>query len=414
MNLQMNTQRVLGINGMGRIGKLLVWHYLHRRSFDRIVLNLGRGAGSGLADLLDALAHDSTYGPVERFLQGAAGVRSLKILDEPSGLVEVMGLPVKVLRQARNPRQIDWRAEGVQVVVDCTGAFTDPTVDSSKPSLRGHLDGGARVVVVSAPFKVKDKSRPLPDEATMLIQGINHRSFDPHRHQLVSAASCTTTGLAHLLMPILDTDETSRVLTASMSTIHAATNTQSVLDSVPTDGATDLRKNRAVFDNIILSSTGAAGALAAVLPQIHRIGFMADSVRVPTSTVSLIILNLTVHSPVDDKNEPVVNREFINGLYRRAAEGPQQGLLVYTDRQNVSCDLKGQRAAVIVEGHENHTRTGVIDVPPAVLAAQGLEVPGGLRIPVTHAKIFGWYDNEYGSYTNCLGELTEHVHRAVG
>ena len=414
MNIEMNTQRVIGINGMGRIGKLLVWHYLHRRSFDRIVINLGRNAGGGLADMLDALAHDSTYGPVERFLHGVSGERSLKILDEASGLTEMMGMPVKILRQARDPRQIDWRAEGVSVVVDCTGVFTDPTADSAKPSLRGHLDAGARVVIVSAPFKVKDKSRPLPDEAVMLIQGINHRSFDPHRHQIVSAASCTTTGLAHLLMPILDTDETSRVLTASMSTLHAATNTQSVLDSMPKDGATDLRKNRAVFDNIILSSTGAAGALASVLPQIHRIGFMADSVRIPTSTVSLIILNLTLHSPTDDKNEPVVNRDFINSLYRRAAEGPQKGLLVYSDRQNVSCDIKGQRAAVIVEGHENHTRTGVIDVPPAVLATQGLEVPGGLRIPVTHAKIFGWYDNEYGSYTNCLGELTEHVHRTVG
>jgi glyceraldehyde 3-phosphate dehydrogenase len=140
---------------------------------------------------------------------------------------------------------------------------------------------------------------------------------------------------------------------------------------------------------------------------------MADSVRVPTSTVSLIILNLTFQTP---GLEVKVNREVINDVYRDAAAGSQKSLLVYTDEQNVPMDMVGMRAAVVLEAAETHTRTGFVNLDlaavPELADIDGIDqrvVP----VPVTHAKLFGWYDNEYGSYTNMLGELTVHVHRRI-
>ncbi|MDP4282437.1 MAG: glyceraldehyde-3-phosphate dehydrogenase, partial [Bacteroidota bacterium] len=209
--------------------------------------------------------------------------------------------------------------------------------------------------------------------------------------------------------PLLDNEDTSRILTASMSTVHAATNTQSVLDSVPSANTSDLRKNRSVLNNIILSSTGAGKALEKVLPQISQIGFMADSVRVPTSTVSLITLNITFHSRMDKSGEPVINKTLIDDLYTKASEGSQKGLLYFTNRQNVSSDLIGFRAAAVIEGHECHTRTGLLKLPASFLESYGVKASQDLSIPVTHAKIFGWYDNEFGSYVFCLGKLTEYI-----
>jgi glyceraldehyde 3-phosphate dehydrogenase len=217
-----------------------------------------------------------------------------------------------------------------------------------------------------------------------------------------------------MIKPLLETAETSRILTASMSTIHAATNTQNVLDAAPKAAATDLRKNRSVMNNIILSTTGSAKALEEVLPEIKQVGFMADSVRVPTNTVSLIILNVTFHTPLDKAGQPVITRTLLNNVYRKAAEGSQKGLLVYSERQNVSADLIGVRAAVVIEGHENHTRTGFVSLPPETLMSAGIKSEKGVEIPVTHAKLFGWYDNEFGSYVNCMGELAIYIDKAMG
>jgi glyceraldehyde 3-phosphate dehydrogenase len=141
---------------------------------------------------------------------------------------------------------------------------------------------------------------------------------------------------------------------------------------------------------------------------------MADSVRIPTNTVSLIILNLTFHTPLDDAGEPVITHLFLNDIYRQAAEGSQKGMLVYSDRQNVSSDLIGVPAAAVIEGHESHTRTGFINLPPDTLASLGLPADAEVQIPVTHAKLFGWYDNEYGSYVNCLGKLTTYLAGNMG
>ena len=414
MSIEVRSKKVLGINGLGRMGKLTLWHHLQRGAFGEVVVNLGRSPGRSLQDLLDLIASDSTYGALPRFLRGVHAEPRMRVVDGEKGLLEIEGVPVRVLRTARNPKDVDWRAHGVRVVVDTTGVFLDPVSESAQGSLRGHLQAGAEVVVASAPFKQKDKTAPLPDDAAMLIYGINHTAFDARRHKVLSAASCTTTGLAHLMKPLFEAPPTSRVLTASMSTIHAATNSQSVLDSMPKDGAKDLRKTRATLNNIILSSTGAAGALEEILPAIRQVGFMADAVRVPTATVSLINLNLTFHSPLDAAGQPAVSREVLNGIYRAAAAGPQRGLLRFSEVQNVSSDLAGVPAAVVVEGHETHTRLGMIELTPEMLFGLGVQRDATLRIPVTHAKVFGWYDNEYGSYVCCLGGLTEYLARSVG
>ncbi|MHB9149488.1 MAG: glyceraldehyde 3-phosphate dehydrogenase NAD-binding domain-containing protein [Thermoleophilia bacterium] len=423
----MSNPRVLGINGLGRIGKLTLWYHLDRDEFDRIVINVGREVGTSLHSVAHYIDHDSTYGTLSRYLFGHSGKSSMQVIDEREGLLLAYGKEIRVLRQERDPARLPWRHHDVGIVVDTTGKFTDPTApaDQVGGSLRGHLEAGARLVVQSSPFKSRQKDAGMPDDAVMLIKGINHYLFDPARHVLVSGASCTTTALAHMLRPLLDRELTHHIVTAGMSTVHAATNSQPLLDAVPKAGAKDLRKSRAALDNIILTSTNAAKALEQVMPEIGRIGFMADSVRIPTSTVSLIILNVTFQTTITADGHPSIDRDVINSIYRDAAQGEARGLVNYSEEQNVSADLKGDDSAVVIEATETHTRTGFVDVMVPVgeaadSAADGEDpAPGGLsgptpaqrtvRIPVTHVKIFGWYDNEMGSYTQRLGELTTHV-----
>jgi len=411
----MGAQRTLGINGLGRIGKLTLWHHLGRDDFDRIVVNVGRPVGSSLASVVQYIAKDSTYGALQRFLHGRSGVLDMQVTDEERGLISAYGKELVILREMRNPKDIPWRDYGVSLVVECTGRFRDPRVeaDAAKGALRGHLKAGARVVVQSSPFKSKDKGVPLPADATMLIHGINHFEFDPAKHKLVSAASCTTTALAHMMRPLLDRDLTRNMITAGMSTIHAVTNSQPVLDAVPKAGATDLRKTRGALGNVVLTSTNAAAALEQVMPEIARIGFMADSVRIPTSSVSLIILNVTFQSEEQTDGTVSVERDAINGIYRDASQGEARGLLKYSDEQNVSADMLGEDAAVVIEGAETHTRTGFMNLVIPEGAPRSRERRDAVRIPLTHVKIFGWYDNEMGSYTYRLGELTTHVARSM-
>ena len=412
MNISLQNKKILGINGAGRIGKLTLWNHLNLKYFDSIVLNAGRDMGKKVGDIVQYLSSDSTYGTIDRFLYGFSGQKcQIRIVDEEECLLEFNGIPVKVLRQERNPKNINWSKEGVRIVVDCTGTFLDPTLpaDHAKGSLRGHLESGAEKVIVSAPFKIKDSSQRLNQDSGMFVYGVNHFNYEPVNHHILSAASCTTTGLSHMIKPLLDTKETSRIITASMSTVHAATNNQSILDAPPKAASKDLRRNRSVFNNIILTSTGAAIALEEILPDIKQVGFMADSIRIPTSTVSLISLNLTFRTDLTEKGEPVINKEFINDIYRKAADGPQKDLLMYSEAQNVSSDMMGCQAAVVIEGHETHTRTGFLTIDAETLNAYGIDTNQDINFPVTHAKIFGWYDNEFGCYVNCLGKLTKYV-----
>lgn len=410
METSLKNKKLLGINSLGRIGKLMLWNQIHLRHFDGIVLNFGREVGKKLDDLIQIIENDSNYGNIHKFLHGTVGRRAeIKILDADVPIIEIDGMPIKVLRKARNPKDINWLDEGVKIVVDCTGKFLDPTLTSADDAcIRGHLESGALKVIASAPFKIKSGA-PTPEDATTMIYGINHLDYDPKKHHIISAASCTTTGLAHMIKPLLENEATAKMMTASMSTIHAATNTQSILDNVPKSGASDLRKSRSLFNNIILSTTGATKALALVLPQVKDIGFMADSVRIPTNTVSLITLDVTFHTELKDKGEPVVTRELINDIYKKAAEGAQKDLLIYSERQNVSADLIGSLASATIEAHNTETRTGMVEVPASQLKAAGLPADKPVQIPVTHAKIFGWYDNEMGSYVYSLSKLVNYI-----
>jgi glyceraldehyde 3-phosphate dehydrogenase len=269
--------------------------------------------------------------------------------------------------------------------------------------------------------------------------GINDSDYDPKRHLIVSNASCTTTCLAYMVKPMLDYFGAERILSAAMTTVHAATSSQSVLDRSPGAGATDLRKTRSVFNNIILTSTGAAKALGLVIPEMKRIGLIAESVRVPVATGSLIILALMIQ---DESMTSPVNRELLNDIYKNAVSHFPEGYLVFSEEQNVSSDIMGlPRAAAVIEGCENHTRTSAvhIDLKHLATAFEYLKStsannpvpldlgivekeetvgprmqPRYIEVPVTQAVIYGWYDNELGSYCNMLGDRTVSIAKLIG
>jgi glyceraldehyde 3-phosphate dehydrogenase len=264
-------------------------------------------------------------------------------------------------------------------------------------------------VVVSAPFKIKDKTAAFPADAVTTVMGVNGNDYNSRQHRIISCASCTTTCLAHMMRPLIDTFGAKRILSASMATVHAATSSQEVLDRLPEAGKSDLRKSRSIMNNIILTSTGAANALRLVIPEMKDIPFIAESVRIPTSTGSLIILVVNL------QEEPAggrIDRSTVNAIYRQAAADSIEGYLLYSEQQNVSADIIGMpRAAAIIEGCETHTRTAeasldlskVPGLPSDVLASLKSMV---IRIPVTQAVIYGWYDNELGSYVRMLGDRT--------
>lgn len=376
---------ILGINGMGRIGKLTFWNQLSIDTYDGYVINAGRKIGNSIEDFIEFIKTDSTYGNLNRFLYGYSGrVCNIQHIDPVNWSFEINGVKVKVLTSARNPKDIGWGVHGVKTVVDCTGVFLNPNtpVDAKKGSVRGHLAAGAEHVICSAPFKM-EKGETTPEDAKMIVYGINHKDADLEKHRILSAASCTTTGLSHMMKPLIDNEKVGKILSVCMSTIHAATNNQMVLDGVPGKGAKDLRRNRSVMNNIIITSTGAAKALKVVLPELKDVPFMADSIRVPTNTVSLISLTLMM--------EKAVTAGELNEIYKEASQNGQRALLHYSDKQNVSCDFRGERASVIIEGFETVA-----------------EVTEG-KTPITHAKIMGWYDNEFGNYVNSLSKLLAHV-----
>jgi glyceraldehyde 3-phosphate dehydrogenase len=399
----------LGINGLGRIGKLSLWNQVSKKFFSEIVVNLGRNVGGGLEDLAAAIEKDSTYGRLSLYLNGYKGGRVIENLNEEKGSMTINGVPVTFLRKARNPKDIAWQANQVRLVVDSTGAFKDPTADpgEGKGSVRGHLLAGAEKVMVSAPFKIQSKGLDMPDDAVTTVMGINDDDYDPARHNIISAASCTTTCLSYMIKPLLDHFGAERMLSASMVTVHAATGSQEVLDRLPAAGASDLRKNRSILNNIILTTTGAAKALSLVIPEMKSIGFIAESVRIPTSSGSLIVLVLNLQDELDNP----IKRTLINSIYKEYAQNSPY--LVYSAEQNVSSDIIGMpRAAVVIESNETHTRTASIRVNMQNIKGFKCETTSSssiLEVPLTQAVIYGWYDNELGSYTNMLAELTTSV-----
>ncbi|MES0362635.1 MAG: glyceraldehyde 3-phosphate dehydrogenase NAD-binding domain-containing protein [Desulfobacteria bacterium] len=402
----------LGINGLGRIGKLSIWQHVGRKEFPEIVVNMGRPIGTSLDDVARFIEKDTTYGTIQNYLYGYKAGRLIENLDEKSGSMVIHGVRVTILRDVRDPKEIPWKKYGVDVVVESTGKFLDPTQPPDAPggSIRGHLAAGAQKVIASAPFKLKDA--PWPEDAITTVMGINDSEYDPETHNILSNASCTTNCLAYMIKPLLDHFGLERILTASMATIHAITGSQLVLDRAPKAGATDLRRNRSVLNNIILTTTGAAKALALVIPEMKEIGFVAESVRIPTSTGSLIILAIDIQ---DDAEQAPTDRDLINQIYSDAAEKEKKGYLQYSDEQNVSADIIGHPlAAAVIEGTETQTRTANISIDLKRLPGYTDEVGACLArtvidVPVTKVVVYAWYDNEMGGYVHTLTDRTVSV-----
>ena len=330
----------IGINGFGRIGRLALKAIMQRHPHELEVVAVN--------DLTDArsnahlLKYDSNYGQYPGKVEATAD--SL-IVD---------GRPIKVLAE-RDPAKIGWGDLGVQVVVESTGLFTDG------PRAAAHLQSGARKVIISAPAK---------DEDITIVLGVNEDKYDPARHKVISNASCTTNCIAPVVKVLQESFGVTRAL---MSTIHAYTNDQKILDMVHKD----LRRARAAAMSVIPTTTGAAKAVTLVLPElkgkIHGMAF-----RVPTSTVSLCDLVANLGRDV--------TAEEINQAFQKAAAGRLKGILEYTDEPLVSIDFKGNPASSIVDG----LSTMVI---------------GGCM-----AKVLAWYDNEWG-YSCRLADL---VHFMAG
>ena len=409
IKLHDNRLKRLGINGLGRIGKLTLWHHAGRKYFDEIVVNIGREAGISLDDIAHYVERDSTYGSLAGFLYGHRSGPVISELNEKKGTMIIDGVKITFLRSFRNPHNIKWDEHGVKLVVDTSGAFLDPTLpaDNPKGSLRGHFESGVEKIVVSAPLKIHDKQKQMPDDVVTTVMGINADDYDPRHHKIISNASCTTTCLAHMIKPLLNYFGSKKILSASMAAVHAVTGSQEVLDRLPESGATDLRKNRSVMNNIILTTTGAAKTLGLVIPEMKAIGFIAESVRIPTTTGSLVILVINFQ---EEMSGEAIRRELINNIYKDTASEDPVGYLCYSDKQNVSCDIIGMpKAAAIIEGHETHTRTAAVTIDLKKVPGLGREVFASLtehvlKIPVTQAVIYGWYDNEMGSYVNMLGD----------
>ncbi len=328
----------IGINGFGRIGRQSLKAMLERYPRDLEVVAVN--------DLTDTktnahlLKYDSTYGRFPGEIEATA-----------DSLI-VNGHTVKVLSQ-RDPAQIPWADLGIEIVIESTGLFTD----ASKAS--AHLQGGAKKVIISAPAKGED--------ITMVL-GVNEDMYDPAKHNIISNASCTTNCLAPAAKVINDTFGIEKGL---MNTIHSYTNDQRILDQVHKD----LRRARSAGVNIIPTSTGAARALALVIPELKgRVDGM--SLRVPTITVSVVDFVATLRKET--------TKEEVNEAFKQAAAGPLKGILEYSDEPLVSMDFRGDPHSSIIDGLSTM-------------------VEGGNLV-----KVLAWYDNEWG-YSCRVADLINFV-----
>ena len=316
----------VGINGFGRIGRQVL-----RAAIENHPEELEVAAINDLADT-ETNAHlfkyDTNYGVYPGSVEAG------------EGSIVIDGREVRVLSD-RDPANLPWGDLGVDVVVESTGFFTDAAAAS------GHLEGGAKKVIISA---------PASDEDLTLVMGVNDDQYDPERHNVLSNASCTTNCIATMAKVLHDSFG---VESGLMTTIHSYTGDQMVLDRVHED----MRRARAAAMNIIPTTTGAARAVGLVLPElngkIHGMSF-----RVPTSTVSVTDFVAVIREEA--------SADEINEVYREAAGDGLQGILGYTNEPLVSIDFKQDPHSCIVDGLST------------------------MRIGDNLVKVVGWYDNEWG------------------
>ncbi len=330
----------IGINGFGRIGRLVFRRLQEKKGLTVTAVN----DLTSPATLAHLLQYDSTYG----HFPGEVG--------HAEGTLIVDGNKISVSAE-RDPAAIPWDKAGVDIVLECTGIFTDAT------KAKSHMDKGARKVIISAPAKNED--------ATFVL-GVNDDTYDPAKHHVISNASCTTNCLAPFAKVL---HESFGIQGGLMTTVHAYTNDQALLDQPHKD----LRRARAGAINIIPTTTGAAKAVSLVLPELKgRLNGFA--LRVPTITVSAVDLVVTTSKPV--------TAEAANEALKAAAEGPLKGILGYCELPLVSCDFKGD------------SHSSIIDAPSTMTMGDNL------------LKVVSWYDNEWG-YASRLADLAAKVAAAL-
>ncbi len=314
----------IGINGFGRIGRNVLRTCLGDNNFNFVAVN----------DLTDTktLAHLLKYDSIMGNLEHA--------ISADGDTIKVEGETIKVFSE-KDPANIDWNSVGAEIVIEATGRFTNAE------DARKHLGGSVKKVIISAPAKGEDVT---------IVLGVNEKMYDAANHHIISNASCTTNCLAPVAKVI---HEKFGIKNALMNTIHSYTNDQQLLD-LPHK---DLRRARAAALSMIPTSTGAAKAVALVIPELKG-KFDGISVRVPTPNVSLVdvVINL----------EKETTTEEVNRVLKEAADGELKGILAFSEEPLVSIDFRGNSNSSIVD-------------------AENTKVIGG-----TCVKILSWYDNEWG------------------
>jgi len=346
----MKTQ--VGINGFGRIGRLVLKAILERADDTLEVVAVN--------DLFDVkqnahlFKYDSTYG----IFPGEVAV------NEANNLV-INGKEIKVFTE-KDPGNLPWGDLGVDIVVESTGIFTTAKSEPEKGKIGADahiLRGGAKKVIITAPGKNEDIT---------VVMGVNERKYDPLNHHIISNASCTTNCLAPVAKVLMDSFGIRRGL---MTTVHSYTNDQRILDLAHSD----LRRARAAGMSMIPTTTGAASAVALVLPELKG-KLNGFSMRVPTPNVSVVDFVADL--------EKKATAEDVNNALRAAAEGPLSGILAYTEEELVSHDFNHDPHSSIVDG----LCTMVI----------GEEM----------AKVIAWYDNEWG-YSNRVVDLASYIAKSL-
>merc|ERR1712142_221952 len=335
LNLSGDMSPKIGINGFGRIG--------------RLVLRCALLKGATVVAIDDPFV-DLNY-MVYMFKYDSTHGKFKGDVTYTSGKLIVDGHPIAVFNE-KDPNNIPWGSVGADYVVDSTGVFT--TIDKAS----AHMKGGAKKVVISAPSA----------DAPMFVVGVNHQNYKKDQH-IVSNASCTTNCLAPLAKVIHDKFG---ILEGLMTTVHAYTATQKCVDGI---SAKDWRGGRTAATNIIPASTGAAKAVAKVIPELNgKLTGMAF--RVPTPNVSVVDLTVRLEKPA--------KYEDIKKVVKAAAEGPMKGFLGYTDHQVVSTDFNGDSHSSIFDAH------------------------AGIALNDHFVKLVSWYDNEWG-YSNRVCDLMAHM-----
>jgi glyceraldehyde 3-phosphate dehydrogenase len=331
----MNMVKV-GINGFGRIGRNVFRAALNNKDVEIVAIN----DLTNVATLAHLLKYDTTHGVLDATVEAGEGE------------IKVNGKSIKVYAE-RDPQNLPWGSLGVEIVVESTGIFT------AKEKAEAHIKAGAKKVIISAPAKNEDIT---------IVMGVNEDKYDAANHHVISNASCTTNCLAPFAKVL---DEKFGIVKGMMTTVHSYTNDQQVLD-LPHK---DLRRARAAAENIIPSTTGAAKAVALVLPQLKgKLNGMA--MRVPTPNVS--VTDLVVET---SKNVTV---EEVNAALKEAANGPLKGIMNYSEEPLVSKDYNGDPAS------------STIDSLSTMVVGDNL------------LKVVSWYDNEWG-YSNRVVDLVNYI-----